>query len=230
MIKTGLPYSTENMSEIYSNGAEVDMSNIDFPTNQDKYRTTFIYLRNTNFNNILLDFSKCSYEEKAKFLLEYIKSDITVELLPLIYTWQCLLTYKSCKPYFNDEEAERFIKENQNTLQELKEFYLSLPLYLFTRLKLVDMDMDNLTRKDFNYGRNSYFLIRNEFIDYLSAQNPDFNSPILYTQHFTPDNEVLFDYMKELDIYNLIQTMTETDPEEFKKLLTEINNFEYIKE
>ena len=45
-----------------------------------------------------------------------------------------------------------------------------------------------------------------------------------------PDNEVLFDYMKELDIYNLIQTMTETDPEEFKKLLTEINNFEYIQE
>ena len=230
MIKTGLPYSTENMSEIYSNGAEVDMSNIDFPTNQDKYRTTFIYLRNTNFNNILLDFSKCSYEEKAKFLLEYIKSDITVELLPLIYTWQCLLTYKSCNPYFSDEEAERFIKENQNTLQELKEFYLSLPLYLFTRLKLVDMDMDNLTKKDFNYGRNSYFLIRNEFIDYLSAQNPDFNNPILYPQHFTPDNEVLFDYMKELDIYNLIQTMTETDPEEFKKLLTEINNFEYIQE
>ena len=230
MIKTGLPYSTENMSEIYSNGAEVDMSNIDFPTNQDKYRTTFIYLRNTNFNNILLDFSKCSYEEKAKFLLEYIKSDITVELLPLIYTWQCLLTYKSCNPYFSDEEAERFIKENQNTLQELKEFYLSLPLYLFTRLKLVDMNMDNLTKKDFNYGRNSYFLIRNEFIDYLSAQNPDFNSPILYPQHFTPDNEVLFDYMKELDIYNLIQTMTETDTKEFKKLLTEINNFEYIQE
>ena len=226
MIKTGLPYSTENMSEIYNNGAEVDMSNIDFPTDQDKFRTTFIYLRNTNFNNITLDFSKCSYEDKEKFLLEYIKSDIIVELFPLIYTWQCLLTFKSCEPYFSNDEAHRFLENNKNVINELKEFYLSLPLYLFTRLKISEMDMEGLEEKEFNYSKNTYYLIQEEFIDYLSAQNPGFMKPILYPNQFTSDNELLFDFMKCLSIYNLIQTMTETSEEDFKNLLTEISKFE----
>lgn len=229
MIETGLPYSTEDMSKIYSDGAKVDMSNINFPTNESKYRTTFIYLRNTNFNNIELDFSKCNYEDKAKFLIEYIRSDITVELRLFIYTLQCLLTYKNCEPYFSEEEAKRFIEEDGKVvLQELKDFYLSLPVYLFTRLELVEMDMKGLEVRDYTtFGRNTYFLIQNDFIDYLSAQNPDFTSPVLYPKHFTVENNVLFDFMKGLDIYNLIQTMTETDPKEFEQLLTAIKNFEH---
>lgn len=227
MIKTGLPYSTENMSEIYSNGAEVDMSNIDFPTNQDKYRTTFIYLRNTNFNNINLDFSKCSYEEKERFLLEYIKSDITVELFPLIYTWQCLLTYKSCKPYFSDDEAKKFLKNNSFFIEEMKSFYLSLPIYLFSRLKLVDLDFKDIEKIElFEGGRNCYFLIQNEFISYLNAINSDFDKPKFYTKHFTEDNNVLFEFIQGLDIYSLIQTMTESSEEDFKKILKGLEDFE----
>lgn len=226
MIETGLPYSTENMSKIYNEGAEVDMSNINFPTNQDKYRTTFIYLRNTNFNNITLNFSKCTYEEKEKFLLEYIKTDITVELKLLIYIWQCILTYKSCEPYFSEEEAERFIEINKEVIQELRDFYLSVPLYLFYRLDMdnITFDFDSLKSRDFSYNRNCFFLIQEEFIDYISAQNPEFKEPIFYKNLFTADNEILFDFLKGLSLYNLIQTMTEMEPEEFDKLLTEINN------
>jgi hypothetical protein len=55
MIITKLPYEEDMFEDISNNGAIIDMSK-----NELDIRTTFIYLRNTNFNNIKFDFSSYS--------------------------------------------------------------------------------------------------------------------------------------------------------------------------
>ena len=60
MIKTGLPYDFETMQQIMQEGAIVDVTNISYPSipKEDNVKTSLIYLRNTNFDNVHLDFQK----------------------------------------------------------------------------------------------------------------------------------------------------------------------------
>jgi hypothetical protein len=78
MINTGLPYKLEEITEISETGAAVDMSDVNFPGIDDdkQIATALIFLRNTGFKNVSLDFSKCDYETKCKYLTEYLTSEI----------------------------------------------------------------------------------------------------------------------------------------------------------
>lgn len=64
MIRTGLPYDFDLMETIEKEGAVVDVSQVSYPNSEDIERTTLIYLRNTNYDNIILDFSKVDYKTK----------------------------------------------------------------------------------------------------------------------------------------------------------------------
>ena len=83
--------------------------------------------------------------------------------------------------------------------------------------------------ESFEGKRNCYFLITDEFINFLGVQNQSFNNPKFYSEHFTIDNNALFEFIQHLDIYNLIQTMTEMPESEFKNLLEEVNKFNVSK-
>ena len=67
-IYTGLPYDFSQMTLIAENGAIIDLSNINYPgiTQEENIRTTYIYLRNTGYENIDLDFSKNDFDFKEK--------------------------------------------------------------------------------------------------------------------------------------------------------------------
>ena len=70
------------MDDIEKNGAVVDLSKIDFPSieKEKQSKTALIFLRNTGFDNIRLDMSKCTEVQKFDILDEYMTSGIKVKL------------------------------------------------------------------------------------------------------------------------------------------------------
>lgn len=234
MINTGLPYEQDQMKEISEKGAIVDMSAINFPEGiENSIRTVFIYLRNTGFKNITLDFSKCSYDQKLNFLLEYFQTDIINEIPILTYTWKQILLCRDSnievyQSILTKEEIRNFVKEYESRINDLVSFYLSTPLFLLSRIKgeenkaLLDISSIECS-EDLVGNENLYSLIEPEFLDALSLTYKDFSIPVkFYTKHFTLENNALFEKLTQTTFYNLIDTMATWNPEDFKEIINEL--------
>lgn len=234
MIETGLPYNMDLMDQISQEGALVDMSSVSFPgiTEENKIRTCFIYLRNTGFKGIKLDFSKCSYEEKAKFLKEYLTTDIIYSIPELNTSWLKICTNAIEQieyPCILDaKERIKFFKENEEFLQNLMLFFFSLPVYLFSRFKIEGNRIFNLNKVQHSEiipcNANGYNLIDAEFIDLINYFSPEV-TPIFFDKIFTEENNDLFERLKDLSCYNFIQTMATWTPEDFLELVEEMKKF-----
>lgn len=236
MIQTGLPYIPELMKDISEQGAIVDMSSINFPEGvENSTRTVFIYLRNTGFKNIVLDFTKCSYEQKQSYLVEYINTDIINEIPILTYTWKQILLCRDTnvqvyQSILNDEETKDFVGSFGSLINDLISFYLSTPLFILSRIKGDNdkalLNMEGIEITDYKPGNeNLYYLIEPEFMNALSLTYKD-NIPVkFYSQYFKIDNNALFDKLTQTDFYALINTMATCKPEEFKEILDEMEKF-----
>ena len=69
MIRSGLPYGEDIISQVYEEGAVVDLSRVKFPTlntTYDNMKAAITYLRNTGYK-VQLDFSEMTYEQKKSF-------------------------------------------------------------------------------------------------------------------------------------------------------------------
>ena len=115
-IKTGLPYDLDQMENIAQNGAIVDISNINFPGIPDskKVRTAYIFLRNTGFENIVLDFQKADYKTKSDFLITYLQDTIENNNQEIHNSWITILfDYNNIENYgysiLTKEEENKFI-------------------------------------------------------------------------------------------------------------------------
>ena len=236
MIQTGLPYIPELMKDISEQGAIVDMSSINFPEGvENSTRTVFIYLRNTGFKNIVLDFTKCSYEQKQSYLIEYINTDIINEIPILTYTWKQILLCRDTnvqvyQSILNEEETKEFVKSFENLINDLISFYLSTPLFILSRIKGDNdkalLSMEGIEITDYKPGNeNLYYLIEPEFINALSLTYKDNIPAKFYSQYFKIDNNALFDRLTQTDFYALINTMVTCKPEEFKEILDEMEKF-----
>ena len=236
MIQTGLPYIPELMKDISEQGAIVDMSSINFPEGvENSIRTVFIYLRNTGFKNIVLDFTKCSYEQKQSYLVEYINTDIINEIPILTYTWKQILLCRDTnvqvyQSILNEEETKDFVGSFESLINDLISFYLSTPLFILSRIKGDNdkalLNMEGIEITDYKPGNeNLYYLIEPEFMNALSLTYKD-NIPVkFYSQYFKIDNNALFDKLTQTDFYALINTMATCKPEEFKEILDEMEKF-----
>ena len=236
MIQTGLPYIPELMKDISEQGAIVDMSSINFPEGvENSIRTVFIYLRNTGFKNIVLDFTKCSYEQKQSYLVEYINTDIINEIPILTYTWKQILLCRDTnvqvyQSILNEEETKDFVGSFESLINDLISFHLSTPLFILSRIKGDNdkalLNMEGIEITDYKPGNeNLYYLIEPEFMNALSLTYKD-NIPVkFYSQYFKIDNNALFDKLTQTDFYALINTMATCKPEEFKEILDEMEKF-----
>lgn len=147
MIRTGLPYDFDLMETIEKEGAVVDVSQVSYPNSEDIERTTLIYLRNTNYDNIVLDFSKVDYKTKEKYLIEYLTGDIEHPIKQLTESWFSLFMHFKQIPLKIDSildsvEEMAFFKENGELMKELDIFAYSLLLYPISRLDTLDFEFD----------------------------------------------------------------------------------------
>ena len=167
MIHTGLPYDMDILGNIDNEGAVVDMSNLNYPgiQKEDNVRVSYIYLRNTAFNNVTLDFSQTSYEFKRDFLLFYINGDIFYEIEPCTNTWIKILGLYNQQDFpidtiFTQDELYQFIRENLTEIAKLNNIIASLPVYLFLRLNIEDPE-------NFNFNDIEKLLIEEATIEDL---------------------------------------------------------------
>lgn len=203
MVKTGLPYKMEEMDDICNNGAIVDMSSIKFPgiDESDQVRTSFVFLRNTGFDNVTLDFSTTSYDIKSNFVKEFITSDIVIEYKGLAATLINLLSHMSNLPFrennsiFNENELNKFVKENKELLSEVLQILVSLPLYAMNRLSLKDKlySMDDVEHTDkFIVKNNLKHLFGYNAIPFIISSHQEIK-PLYYDLLFREDNNELFE-------------------------------------
>lgn len=200
-INTGLPYDVSKMNDIEKNGATVDMSDIKYPTISEKdfIRVSYIYLRNTSYNDIDLDFSKTTYEFKKDFLLFYLFGDIECVIKEMTSTWIKILGKYIGQEFqigsiLSDDEIQKFINDEQDKLQIIITFIMSLPLYPIIRMNTDDeVDYSDIEETDEKP-------INDDIIDLI--KHPHFNDlylndldvkPKNYKKIFTEDNNKLFE-------------------------------------
>lgn len=211
MIHTGLPYDFEQMEEIRENGAIVDMSDIDFPgiKQEEQSKTVFIFLRNTGFSNIKLDFSKCSYEERADILDEYLTTGFDVYIEELVEATRevILSVLKESKEekFFTKEEAYRFYESHQDVCNEVLDILNSSFLFVIkTTEAFKDASVEEEVTTKY-VGANIANLFKMKDIEAILLKLFDqHHQPKYYTDIFTLDNHPLYEAVHESTVFPAI--------------------------
>ena len=231
-----LPYPSDKLEYIQKNGATVDMSALNFPgiPKEKQIRVALVYLRNTDFNNIILDFSGCSYEEKSKYLLLYLTDNIECKNVLLAQSWSKILNYctglnTEVPCILSDVEIETFINENLQVLKEALELLISLPVFLIKRYKNKEnktLNLDSLEKtSEKPIGVNLIHLLNIPGISLIYTKEYEL-SPKNYTEIFTIDNEALFNKLLETDFGILFLCLTTSKVDEIKELINNLSAFE----
>lgn len=244
-LMTTLPYEEDMEPEIAEKGAIIDMSRFYFPSYlmEDPIKTAFIYLRNTNYDNLIFDFSNCSYELRKEFLIKYLQTNMHFPCHELISTWLFILNYyqgfifnradgvrkeesNSLYSILSNEEIDAFISEYKEILDSSLQFIQSLPIYLIIRLK-TDIKVENDIPKfegEKKFGKNIYFFAKNPACNLLMVGNHIFE-PLDFTDEFTEENNELFESLTGLDFYQYIRTLA-TEPETWNSVMSELQNLD----
>ena len=90
-----------------------------------------IFLRNTGFKNVEHDFSRCSKELLARYLEEYLTTDIEIEIPELSALALDTMRYMLGMSESCAVEPEG---ELRDALREVMRIYVSVPLYFIHRL------------------------------------------------------------------------------------------------
>lgn len=225
MIYTGLPYDMQLMDDIEKNGAVVDLSKIDFPSieKEKQSKTALIFLRNTGFDNIRLDMSKCTEVQKFDILDEYMTSGIKVKLKEFVDAWCEILLYDTQKiklrKYFNDNEYGDFIKQERNIIDELESIIVSIPLFIMNKASFIDMGpIKKVTKKE--VGENYVFLMDNEHIQDIMCSIQ--KEPVFYKDIFSDNNMEFFNTIntsKNLLLSSILYGMSMVDEDEWKSTM-----------
>ena len=201
-ISSGLPYDMDKMNTIKENGVIVDMSNIHYPSiaQEDNVRVTYIYLRNTDFDDVELDFKNTSYDFKKQFVKFYLMGDIEHNIPEMNETWIKILG-AYCNQYFeansilNGHEISQFIEEEKDLVVQVLTFIYSLPLYPISRL---DMEKDEAIVDDIQHVQgkpindNICGIIKDSYFNILFSADIGI-TPIFYDDIFTESNNKLFE-------------------------------------
>jgi hypothetical protein len=233
MKRTALPYNIAEMEEIQRDGAIVDMSDLNFvgiPAQRQK-RTSFVFLKNTGFK-VELDFSGCSYKDKAEFLKLYLTEEICVKNKAFSSTWVKILNFAlghrvDMESIMCDEEIETFMEINKEFLIEIFQLIISLPLYAMFRFILNDAayDLAEFKKTDKSIIKcNIYNLFDYEEFMLLYAIGDI--EPLFYTELFTLNNNDLFDAIQKLPFMDVLYGLSTTPPDEWKGMLQEVERFD----
>lgn len=236
-IKTGLPYKIEEMDKINEVGAHIDMSNIDFPgvSDDEIYKITFIYLRNTGFTNIYLDFSKCDYERKSKFLKTYLENEIELDQFELINSYIVILNRMQNNDItdidciLNSEEINKFIDEYKDTLNDILNLIMSLPIFALFYFSLNNKayTLDDIEKETFNEKlniNNIYYLIEKPEIMTLYLEK-NMISPKFYENLFKIENIRLFKIVEKLPFFPILNILSTVKSDIWDDLE---NDFDYM--
>lgn len=241
MLTTGLPYDMGSMDEIKNDGAIVDMSNINFPGIPEEriYKTTFIFLRNTGFN-VILDFSKCDFDRKEKFLLAYLNENIDVVQNEFAITYVSILNRMIGSPTIFEciltlEEIDTFIERNKELLSKVLSFMMSLPIFALYYFSLNNeaYTVDDIEKCDDDLiSSNIYHIVSTpEYVSLFGMElndivgKYDFNGPKFYTKIFTGENIDLLTAVEKLPFFSILHGLCNLNSEDWNGFLENFESF-----
>lgn len=226
-VRTGLPYDFELMEEIAENGATINMNDMHFPgkTDEEQIRTAWIFLRNTGFKNIEMDFSECTEEKKYEILKNYIQSDIKFSMDSITKEWHDILW-----GYIDGSDGYVIAKALEDgIIEELLTVFASLPVYAMYRHELngvsysaEDFPHKNMTKISLNY----LSLIQSGMMDGIIMWSCANIQPAFYDNVFTKENNELMQTIAENEtgicqILHAFCTMNENEFREEMDLVDE---------
>lgn len=218
--------------QVLPKDAEIDMSQLNFPTAPDiQKRSAFIFIRNTEIS-AKFNFSNCSYEDKAEYLLLFIKEDIRIRIHEIIKTWIKIIGWGYVDIPFesilSDDEIDRFCKENEELVFELRRFTVSIPLasmsYFFAKSDIECTDDFGAT--DYhgfsiaNYFQLTDYEIFKELVNIITGIDP-----IYYNEYFRRGAAYYNDLIKRFPYLELMNIITNGDPEILKNFTDNINMY-----
>lgn len=230
MIRTGIPYSKEQIAEVYEKGAVVDLSVINFPdidNLKDEMHAVFVYLRNTGYN-VTFDFSNMTYNQKEALLLEYLNTKISFNIPALNTTWLSILyaclgeRINGMESILTDEELIEFQKSNFQYVLKIWEFLVSLPLFLIKRLDLDNFDSKAEKTEEEPNLVNFYNVLACEEIDDLITKGAGDIPPKDYVKLFTVDNTKLFEAISDCSFATFLQGIASAEDDEFKEFVKDL--------
>ena len=229
MLKTGLPYNLDEMDTIANNGAIVDMNNINFPgiPEDKKIRTIYIYLRNTGFNNIEMDFSETNYDFKEKFILFYFNGDIEFNNRQIINEWVNILfnynsvNYSQKANILSSEELKYFIKNNTPIINKVSNVFNSISVMLLYRMKKQNWKKDI---KEDNFGIINIKNLANVLSEKSMVNlytNMDYNKYDLinYTDIFSEQENDLFLAMLKSPLFIIMFGLSTTPTSKLERII-----------
>lgn len=154
MTQTALPYKLEQLDEIHAHGAYVKMSENDFSEYNvdDSILTSLVYLRNTGFDNIVLDFSDVSYEDRSRYLMLFLCGDVGISNCTLSDVWSQIFMYCLDNDFellhdfvfFSRSELETFISENSRQIFDALSLFKSMVIYAIVHANVSGYSMSEL--------------------------------------------------------------------------------------
>lgn len=225
MITTKVPYKPEDMSEIYENGAIVNLADINFPTCktvEENMHALFVYLRNTGYK-VEFDFTTMVYEEKVALLKEYLHTKIDYNIPILNTTWLSVLyacmgqKIEGMESILNDLELITMQSAEFEYVKQIWQFLISLPLYVIKRL---DIPFESSAEKsDYEPNLvNFYYLLACDEMDdlILKGTNQIGLKPVDYEKVFTVDNTRLFEALSTFTFTVMVEELMKADIKEIK--------------
>jgi len=195
----------------------VDMSQLQFPCNDDvKIRATFIFLRNIDLD-LNLDFSKCSYEDKEKFILMFMTGDISSMNKEMIDTWIDILLSKyldnDITGILNSSEIDLFKIRNIELINNIYNLIASLTvlgIYKYIKSGATGSDMiefdeefENTDYDEINFKNFSRLTISKYFG--IIFQNVDTSNMKFYSKYFDGEDQISIARInKNLPVINLL--------------------------
>ena len=215
--RTGLPFKNKLSEE----DIIIDMSLLNFNA-KDQEKSAMIYLRNMLSPNMELDFSKCDYDRKSKFLTFYLTSNFYFEQFSFINATIELeakyLGLDSATSYFTAEECDKYIEEHKDIFEELASIYVSTPILLLPQNR-IDDTIEKATLK--YIGKNIRYLYENNRVDEL-IMSAD-KSPMLYMD-LVNDRDFQANVRRSSSVLPLITSVAEeANVETINQIISEIN-------
>lgn len=230
MIWSGLPYTDEGLKEAYFEGAEVDLSKVNFKTcktEEENYKAALVYLRNTDLN-VKLHYENMTYAQKATLIKAYFETKIKYDIKELDETLVAILfacagvKKDDLNSVMNDLELITFVADEFQFCLKIWTLVASLPLFAISRVETpVDMGAFEETDEELSTVTLINMMKVPTFGDLYMVM--DGIKPKFYKKLFTKENTELFEAMLPLPFMVVMHGLVSEDPEKFKEFLESIS-------
>ena len=179
------------------------MSQCTFSNDQQQNAAiALVYLKNTGFSQISLDFSHATMLFKTTMLQQYVKSSQEFCCKELADTWKCILSQcvhfsnHHFKSILSNDELAEFIHKNCQLVNTLLSVMKSLPLFLLKKLNN-GKEVKIAKTDDSTTVRNLASLIDNDMLLHICK---NYSSVICdYKCIFNDDNMQVFNALAKTD-------------------------------